>query len=68
MKLLSYPTFQRDDWVLRVSVFGTDNILVTMFNTKTTETVVRSFVDELYANLYIEYTLSKHLSKDIPNE
>jgi hypothetical protein len=64
MKLLSYPAFRRGEWVLSVSILGTENILVTMFNEATTETIVRAFTDELNANLYIEYTLHKHLTKD----
>lgn len=68
MKLLSFPTFKRDDWILRVSVLGNDTILVVMFHEITTETVVRVFKDELDANLYIEYMCHKHLLKDEPNE
>ena len=68
MKLLSYPIFRRDDWILRVSILGSESILVTMFNELTTETIVRSFTDELHANLYIEYAIHKHLLKDEPNE
>jgi hypothetical protein len=68
MKLLSYPIFRRDDWILRVSILGSESILVTMFNELTTETIVRSFTDELQANLYIEYAIHKHLLKDEPNE
>lgn len=69
MKLLSYPTILRDDWRIRVSLLSeTGNILVVMYNIRNTETIVRSFLDEIYANLYIEYIMSKHLIKDQPNE
>lgn len=64
MKLLSFDTIHRDDWQLRVSVLGTENILVCLYNEVTYETVVQSFTDELHANLYIEYIIHKDLLKD----
>ena len=35
-----------------------------MYNEATFESIVRSYTDELDANLYIEYILHKHLLKD----
>lgn len=69
MKLLSFPTIERENnWLLRASVLGNDTILVVMFNERTTETLVRCFINELDANLYIEYICHKHLLKDESNE
>ena len=64
MKLLSFDTFQRGDWLVRVSVLGTENILACLYNQATYETVVRSFTDELNANLYIEYVIHRDIFKD----
>lgn len=62
MKLLSYDTLQRENnWLLRVSILESRTILVVMFNQKSHETLVRVFVDELDANLFIEYVCGKHL-------
>lgn len=64
MKILSFDTLQRGDWLVRVSVLGMENILVCMHNELTLETIVRSYTNELDANLYIEYIIHKHLLKD----
>lgn len=64
MRILSFETLQRGNWLVRVSVLGTENILVCMYNEATLESVVRSYTNELDANLYIEYILHKHLLKD----
>tara|TARA_B110000503_G_scaffold143605_1_gene246225 strand:- start:8563 stop:8787 length:225 start_codon:yes stop_codon:yes gene_type:complete len=64
MKLLSFETLRRGDWMLRVSVLGTDNVLVCMHNEQTFETLIRAFADELNANLFIEYVMFKHLLKE----
>jgi hypothetical protein len=64
MKLLSFDTLQRGDWLVRVSVLGMENILVCLHNEQTFETIIRSYTDELDANLYIEYIIHKHLLKD----
>jgi hypothetical protein len=64
MKILSFDTLQRGDWLVRVSVLGMENILVCLHNEQTFETIVRSYTNELDANLYIEYIIHKHLLKD----
>lgn len=64
MRILSFDTIKRDYWLLKVSILGTENILVSMFNEATFETIVRSFKNDLDANLYIEYVLHKHMLKD----
>jgi hypothetical protein len=64
MKILSFDTLQRGDWLVRVSVLGMENILVCLHNEQTFETIIRSYTNELDANLYIEYTIHKHLLKD----
>ena len=64
MKILSFDTLQRGDWLVRVSVLGMENILVCLHNEQTFETIIRSYTNELDANLYIEYIIHKHLLKD----
>ncbi len=68
MKILSFDTIQRGGWLIRVSVLGMENILMCLHNEDTSETIVRSYTDELDANLYIEYIVHKHLLKDEHDE
>jgi hypothetical protein len=68
MKIVSFNTIRRGDWLLRVSVLGTEAILVVAFNAITFETHVRSYRDEMDAHLFMKYLVLKHLIKDDSNE
>jgi len=64
MKLLSFDAIRRDNWLLRASILGSENILIVLYNEVTFETEIRSFTNEILANMFIEYTITKHLLKD----
>lgn len=67
MKFISYQTLRRGSWLVRVSIMGTENILIVAHNEVTLETLVRSYSDEMDAHIFLEYIAHKHMIKDDGN-
>lgn len=57
--MVTYIPVRRKDWVTKVSIMNSSSILIVGYNVRTTESVIKHFVDIETATSYLDFLVEQ---------